>query len=85
MKKSKIKKFETDVARTCSYIGLMVGSIVSFILDNLVIMTIGLGIGSFIGLIYNFCQKLKALKTKNLKKKNVTNSLRVTNNFKEYY
>ena len=44
--------------------GLMVGSLISIILDNVVLVAIGEGIGASIGVIYNSCQKLKKYKNK---------------------
>lgn len=64
MKKSKIKKFETDIPLVCLCVGLMVGSLISIILDNVVLVAIGEGIGASIGVIYNSCQKLKKYKNK---------------------
>lgn len=62
--KSQIKKFETDFPLACLCAGLMAGSLISIILDNVVIMAIGEGIGASIGVIYNSSQKFKKNKNK---------------------
>lgn len=67
MKKSIIKKSET-VPVACFILGLLVGSIASLVLDNIMMYPIGLGIGSFIGLIYIFCQKLKRTRNEKFEK-----------------